>query len=127
MQIEGVFKCGINLKLITTAEKKLIIVLFYFALYSFTEMIQFILYYSMSEQLESNILQHFSCESGGYIQGQCSRDSFENSSLSLIMTLTKVLFGMLPIVILIFVIDLEELKPSILIRRCKDRLKKMGK
>lgn len=115
--MQGLFKLKRKV-LITSAEKKLVIVLLYFAVFFVIDVVNFVLIYITSEQLESNILQHFSCESHGYIQGQCNRDSFENSGLSWSITLSRVIFGFLPVICLVFVIDIQDLTTIFLIGCC---------
>ena len=117
VQIQGAFKQN-GIILITTAEKKLLIVLIYFAIHSVIDTVQHTLYNIFIDKIFEDISQHFACEAGGYIEGKCSRELFENSSLSMTVILARILFGFLPVVSLVFVLNIPDLKEKIMIGCC---------
>ena len=108
------FKLGI-------AERKLLAVLCYYialTVISFTTYAEFT---RKSEQYEYNLRQYFICEQMGYNPNDpCDRQSFEVLSPTKIAIFNPFLLGIMPLVFLIFVINIDELKQRCL--RCKNKL-----
>ena len=63
--------------LISTAEKKLLIVLIYYILFGVFAMVYYSVSIADSSSLESAITSYFICEASGFVPGQCDRMTFE--------------------------------------------------
>ena len=112
LQIQGVFrgkKKG-NV-LVSTAEKKLLIVLCYYILFGIVSMVFSSLTSSnISHQLFQAIATHFTCEALGYTPGKCDRGLFEQYSITWLFSLTLVLLALIPVVSLVFVLNTGDVK-----------------
>ena len=116
LQVQGVFRKKENGQVIaSTGEKRLIIILSYYILFGIISMVTVSL--STKNTPYESIMTHFSCEALGYTPGKCDRSIFEQHTISWLLTLTFVLHGLVPVVSLVFVLDIREFKAQML-KRC---------
>ena len=96
-----------------TAEKKLLIVLSYYIVLSSVALISFTLATRNVENLISGIQEYFFCEQGGFDpEDHCTRD-YRKYSYPSLSTISYALLGLFPVVNLIYVINLKELKAAL--------------
>ena len=112
LQIQGVFRRKEKGKVVvSTAEKKLLIVLCYYILFGIVSMVFSSLTSSnISRQLFEAIVNHFTCEALGYTPGKCDRGLFQQYSITWLFSLTLVLLALIPVVSLLFVLNTEDIK-----------------
>ena len=112
LQIQGVFRRKEKGKVVvSTAEKKLLIVLCYYILFGIVSMVFSSLTSSnISRQLFEAIVSHFTCEALGYTPGKCDRGLFQQYSITWLFSLTLVLLALIPVVSLLFVLNTEDIK-----------------
>ena len=101
--------------MISTAEKKLLVVLCYYIIFAVTALIAFCLYTARRDTLIAATMQYFACEATGHVPGRCDRASFQQHNdnwwLSCVI---YILLGFIPTVNLIFVVNFGEVQGKIL-------------
>ena len=62
----------------------------------------------------STLLQYFACESNGHMPGKCSRQLFEQDSVSIWLTsILLLLLGLMPALNLLFLVNFKTVKEKI--------------
>ena len=96
-----------------TAEKKLLFVFFYYVLLSVVAITSFALGTRNASPFVKNIQRYFFCEQSGHDPNNpCSRSEFEKLSNPSITTLSYILLAIFPVINLVFVVNIQELKQS---------------
>ena len=100
-----------------TPEMKILIVLCYYVLSAVIALISFTLSTKNSEQFVSRLLDHFDCEMHGQDPENpmaCDRNDFRQFSSPELAALVAALFSLFPVVNLVYVVNIKELK-----QKCK--------
>lgn len=64
----------------------------------------------LSDQFTRSLFAYFTCEASGYIDGNCDRSIFEQHNLSWVVVVIIVLLATVPIVGLVFVVNMNNIK-----------------
>ena len=90
----------------TTAEKKLTVILFHYIMFSCFSFFYFIYIIVRGEDISAAYLNYFNCEAQGHVPGQCDRGSFETYDTQIwLFNVSLFLLGFVPTVNLLFVIS----------------------
>ena len=93
-----------------TAEKKLLIVFCYFILMTVITIASSTLLVKKNSELLGSIQKYFTCEQGGHNPNNpCSRSDIDNMLYPL-DTLGFMMFSLFPVITLLYVINIQELK-----------------
>ncbi len=101
---------------ISTAEKKLLILFFYYVFFQTIGSVHFSVVQQAGGTLQREVFSYFICEQNGHDSGSndpCSRSGFENLINPGITLLSPLLTTIAPTVNFVFVIDYRELKQHV--------------
>ena len=101
--------------MISTAEKKLLVVLCYYILFGVTALITFALYTARRDTLIATTIQYFTCEATGHVPGKCDRALFQqHDDIWWLFCVVYILLGLIPTVNLIFVVNFGVIQEKVL-------------
>ena len=101
--------------MISTAEKKLLVVLCYYIIFGVTALVTFALYTARRDTLLAATIQYFTCEAIGHVPGKCDRASFQQQDdIWWLRCVVYILMGFIPTVNLTFVANFGEVQRKIL-------------
>ena len=101
--------------MISTAEKKLLVVLCYYIIFAVTALITFALYTARRDTLIATTIQYFTCEATGHVPGKCDRASFQqHDDIWWLICVVYILLGLIPTVNLTFVVNFREVQQKLL-------------
>ena len=99
---------------VSTAEKKLLIVVCYYIFTLVIALINFSLSTQVSDTLQTELINYFLCEQNGLnLNMPCSRASFENLINPGLIILSSSLAYLMPSVNFVFVVDYQEVKEKL--------------
>lgn len=101
---------------IGTAERKILIVFVYYVLLTVISLVAFSLSIKHKDQFISKVGEYFHCESHG-VNPNSHCDEFVDSYLKhrqvALVSMSHILLGLYPVVNLIYVVNIRELKPHV--------------
>ena len=99
--------------LLSTAEKKLLLVLSLSILAGLVIFASVVTSRITMKTQASITLEYFNCESSGYVPGKCNRAAVQQDSIVWFLSAAFILFGAIPLINLLFVINFKTVKEKI--------------
>ena len=94
----------------TSAEKKLIVILFHYLMFSCLTFIYFIYILARGKDISAAYSNYFVCEFQGHVPGKCDRESYEKFDTQIwLFNISFFLLGFVPTVNLLFVISFKKI------------------
>ena len=108
------------------AEVKIVILFVYFSIFLASILVTFTVRLHGIDTLIKEIRQYFVCEATGIMPGKVCDRSFERLETEVISIITFTLIGFYPIVSLIYVVNIQELKKKVSRRTTRKEIVSIG-
>ena len=111
LQKQGIFlknKKGIHL--ISTAEKKLLLVLSYYIIAGVSGLVYFAVFTADLDMIRKTVASYFLCEAFGHVPGKCDRTHLQRFWTWWLQGLTYLFIGCIPLVYMTFVVNFTTVK-----------------
>ena len=111
LQNQGIFiKHKKGLHLISTAEKKLLLVLSYYIIAGVSGLVYLAVFTVDIGMIRKTITGYFICEASGFVPGKCDRAQFEQFGAPWLQAITYLFIGSIPLVNVTFVMNFTAVK-----------------
>ena len=99
-----------NNRALSTAEKKIIIAILLFMVFSVFTLVHSAIVTAKSDNFISAVTDYFKCEALGHVPGKCNRSEFEHIYSPYMSAISYTLIGLIPLGILNFVLRWRSVK-----------------